>query len=197
MEKLGNRSSSVYFPFWRAQWIKFKFWCPHFTLHSPHPVLAVQLSVYKALFIQSCVSHTGFIYKKAAYYLHWILLRLERTSHIMKNNIPRFSGTSSNIQLDFACTAHYNFGRIISTEPHQDEITKVDDKHGMETILPKAKYFFISVSTSIFQVKNSEKVPDFLSKEIRLVTFTRSICKMKMVTQERPNSEFSTKVLSQ
>jgi len=73
----------------------------------------------------------------------------------MKNNIPRFSGTSSNIPLDFACTAHYNFGRIISTEPHQDEITKVDDKHGMETILPKAKYFFISVSTSIFQVKKS------------------------------------------
>ena len=115
----------------------------------------------------------------------------------MKNIIPIFSGASSNIPLDFACTAHYNFGRIISTEPHQDEITKVDDKHGMETILPKAKYFFISVSTSIFQVKNSEKVPDFLSKEIRLVTFTRSICKMKMVTQERPNSEFSTKVLSQ
>ena len=87
----------------------------------------------------------------------------------MKNNIPRFSGTSSNIPLDFACTAHYNFGRIISTEPHQDEITKVDDKHGMETILPKAKYFFISVSASIFQVKHSEKVLIFFPKKSDLL----------------------------
>jgi len=34
---------------------------------------------------------------------------------------------------------HDTFRRVFSTQPHQEEITKVDDKHGRENILLKAQ----------------------------------------------------------
>jgi len=48
-------------------------------------------------------------------------------------------------------------------KPHQEEITKVDDKHGTENILPKAE---ISKKNSSppFQAKALEQIPYFLKR---------------------------------
>jgi len=89
-------------------------------------------------------------------------------------------------------------------KPHQEEITKVDDKHGTENILPKAE--ILKNSHPPFQVKPLEQIPYFLKKEKLELSHNRAPLMIykyrpapdeKKRTRERPTCEFSTKVLSQ
>jgi len=78
---------------------------------------------------------------------------------------------SWDISLGLVGNAHDTFRRVFSTQPHQEEITKVDDKHGRENILLKGlKYQKILAANPHLSSEAFEQISYFLSREIRIVT---------------------------
>ena len=124
--------------------------------------------------------------------LHWILFRLEKTRHLMKSSIFRSSGSVYFLP----CLAQDAFGRVFQTRPHQEEITKVDDKHGAENILPKAEICIKKFLVSTVQVKPLDKSPISLTEKLELshkmaplMIYRRQMKKKRTrVLRERPNS---------
>jgi hypothetical protein len=81
----------------------------------------------------------------------------------MKSSISRISGPVFFLAQDA-------FRRVFQTQPHQEEITKVDDEHGTENILPKAEICIKKFLVSTVQVKPLDKSPISLTEKIGLVT---------------------------
>ena len=81
----------------------------------------------------------------------------------MKSSIFRISGSVLFLAQDA-------FGRVFQTRPHQEEITKVDDKHGAENILPKAEICIKKFLVSHLSSEAFEQIPYFLNREIGIVT---------------------------
>jgi len=65
---------------------------------------------------------------------------------------------------------HDTFRRVFSTQPHQEEITKVDDKHGRENILLKGLKYQKILANPHLSSEAFEQISYFLSREIRIVT---------------------------
>jgi hypothetical protein len=95
----------------------------------------------------------------------------------MKSSISRISGSVLFLAQDA-------FRRVFQTRPHQEEITKVDDKHGTENILPKAEICIkleLSHKMAPLMIYKYSPTPDEEKAH-------------KSLTRE---TQFSTKVLSQ
>ena len=117
----------------------------------------------------------------------------------MKSSIFRISGSVLFLAQDA-------FGRVFQTRPHQEEITKVDDKHGAENILPKAEICIKKFLVSTFQVKPLNKSPISLTEKLELshkmaplmiYKYSPAPDEEKAHKSLTRETQFSTKVLSQ